>query len=309
MDILALSYILLLVQSSAGLRLSGEPTCSNFVIEEQLLKKMVEVEIRSGVMMAEFKELAKTVKEEQQEAKQEMQRMRREFNEIKHQVHEQLRHWNDTLENDDDKMKQDLAMSVNSVTDIIKAEIQEIKRMAVEQGEFVNKTLLEGRQSTENITKGFEDTLAEYMATTSQTIEKLSNRTGFQSAFTVTRPTSGPISGTPRFHNVITNIGEDYNSTTGQFQCEHPGIYFFYLSIYKTYSASQAYCNIRHNNSNIIIANSNPETRSGNRGIHEASTSLLLHLDTGDTVDLGGCSSISYLHSYTSFSGFLVKAD
>ena len=66
MDILALSYILLLVQSSAGLRLSGEPTCSNFVIEEQLLKKMVEVEIRSGVMMAEFKELAKTVKEEQQ---------------------------------------------------------------------------------------------------------------------------------------------------------------------------------------------------------------------------------------------------
>ena len=93
------------------------------------------------------------------EAKQEMQRMRREFDEIKHQVHEQLRHWNDTLENDVGKMKQDLAMSVKSVTDIIKAEIQEIKRMAVEQGQFVNKTLLEGRQSTENITKGFEGIL------------------------------------------------------------------------------------------------------------------------------------------------------
>ena len=42
-----------------------------------------------------------------------------------------------------------------------------------------------------------------------------------------------------------------------------------------------------------------------------SSNSVILHLDVGDAVDIGGCSSIDTIYdgTETSFTGFLLKAD
>ena len=110
------------------------------------------------------------------------------------------------------------------------------------------------------------------------------------------------------FQKLISNIGDHYNLTTGEFTCEYSGIYFFTLSLYKDGLADFAYCSIRHNGTDVIEAYSNPNT-IGDYGFYSSGTSLLLHLDTGDTVDLGHCTDDGTINYRTVFAGFLLAAD
>ena len=115
-----------------------------------------------------------------------------------------------------------------------------------------------------------------------------------------------------RFTNAVTNVGDDYNISTGVFTCEYPGIYAFVLHIMKhpgsNYNAS---CYIRRNGHVIVEAMSYPDT--GNEGgYYSSSNSALVHLVTADRVDVGDCSSADGIlgnFTYTSFSGVLIKAD
>ena len=131
--------------------------------------------------------------------------------------------------------------------------------------------------------------------------------TDYKSAFAISGqyPTQG-TSGAITFSSVKTNIGGYYNIATGQFTCQYPGIYVFSLNLYKKTGASRVYCYIRRNGSGIARANVPAESKSG---YYESSASTVLHLDRGDTVDVGGCNSVSDIDSYTSFIGFLLKAD
>ena len=117
-----------------------------------------------------------------------------------------------------------------------------------------------------------------------------------------------PGSGTTIFPLIQSNVGAHYKVSTGQFTCVYPGTYFFSLSLYKHVSVSQAFCSIRKNGSGVVQANSYVGgTNSG--GNNEASTSIVLHLVRGDTVDLGSCSSPSFIENYSTFSGVLLRAD
>ena len=131
--------------------------------------------------------------------------------------------------------------------------------------------------------------------------------TDYKSAFTVYNPASGPTSGTIKFTSFITNIGGHYDTSTGQFTCPYPGVYVFSLNMYKHPSHDYAYCDIRRNKATVIHAQSNPY---GNKNEWtESSNSVIFHLKQGDVVDLGSCSSASYMWTWTSFSGFLLKSD
>lgn len=130
----------------------------------------------------------------------------------------------------------------------------------------------------------------------------------YRSAFTVRNPLDGPSSGTIKFQTVLTNIGDHYNASTGEFVCRNPGYYIFYFHLYKYPSSSYntAYCHIRKNKSSQLYIYSDPVN---DNGYYETSNSITLHLDRGDIIDLGGCTSASSMWEMTSFSGFLFKID
>ena len=135
--------------------------------------------------------------------------------------------------------------------------------------------------------------------------------TGIKSAFSVGRAAVGPISGTIRFTHVFTNIGRQYNTTTGVFTCQFSGLYAFTLTIFKDRGESLAYCKIRKNGSNIVSAFTDPDSNSDN-GLYSGTNSAVLHLVHGDKVDVGDCSYLTSIQSHddtSSFSGFLIKAD
>lgn len=126
---------------------------------------------------------------------------------------------------------------------------------------------------------------------------------GFYSAFTVWYPVNGPTAGTVSFSRIVTNIGGQYFPNTGKFYCSHPGIYYFSMAIYKNYYSQVAYCYMRKNGAGLLYAQSTASSSS------DGSHSAIVHLSSGDVVDLGGCSGVSYMSIYSSFSGFLLKAD
>ena len=108
------------------------------------------------------------------------------------------------------------------------------------------------------------------------------------------------------FSGTRMNIGNHYNTVTGQYICYYPGVYVFSLNLYKVSGASRVNCYIRKNGSGYAIADVPSESQSG---YYESSASTIFHLNRGDTVDVGGCSNPDGIDNYTSFIGFLLKAD
>ena len=128
----------------------------------------------------------------------------------------------------------------------------------------------------------------------------------YKSAFTVRRPTHGPVFGAVRFDTTLTNIGDHYNTSTGQYVCEYPGKYVFSFHLYRHPGNNYAECAIRKNTVNKVWAYSNP---TDDKGYYESSNSAVLYLNRGDTVDVGSCSSPGSMWEWTSFSGFLLEAN
>ena len=108
------------------------------------------------------------------------------------------------------------------------------------------------------------------------------------------------------FSSVKLNIGGHYSTTTGKYTCYYSGIYVFSLNLYKKSGTSAVTCRIRKNGSTVAYAYVPSESESG---YYESSTSTVHRLARGDTVDVGGCTNPSNIDSYTSFTGFLLKAD
>ena len=107
-----------------------------------------------------------------------------------------------------------------------------------------------------------------------------------------------------QFRHAHTNIGGHYSETTGRFTCQYAGIYIFSLNIYKAYSSTGASCRIRHNGNALALVYISETT-----GYYESSASMIVQLSIGDIVDIGQCSDISTIDSWTSLYGFLLYAD
>ena len=132
------------------------------------------------------------------------------------------------------------------------------------------------------------------------------------SAFTVAYPQSGSTPGTIRFAHTITNIGRHYDTSTGVFTCQYPGLYYFVLHIAKQARKQYANCRIRRNGFDIVVAYIDTDSNS-DTGYYGSTNSVMLHLGHGDKVELGGCSTFDTMliniGFRTTFSGVLVKSD
>ena len=135
---------------------------------------------------------------------------------------------------------------------------------------------------------------------------------GYQIGFSAqgnTRDSSSVL----KFTNVKTNVGYRYSSSTGKFTCNHPGLYYFSLSLIKTREphsiADMVFCYIRKDGVNMVYTKIDPRDDDTDNGSYETSAFLVVHLSNGETVDVGGCSDASSIDMYSSFTGFLLKAD
>ena len=138
---------------------------------------------------------------------------------------------------------------------------------------------------------------------------------GFQVAFTADTPAALPESGALTFTNVFTNIGSQYDVTSGKFTSKHAGLYYFSFSLIKKRvgnrsEADQVYCYLKLNGQDKVFAGTDPMDDDTDRGRYEASNSMVLHLDSSDVVNLGGCyATVSAFDKRSSFSGFLIELD
>ena len=111
-----------------------------------------------------------------------------------------------------------------------------------------------------------------------------------------------------RFPNIIANIANDYNATSGKFTCRIPGEYWFSVSLVR--SNGQAYgitCHILINETAKITF----YTPNENGDHATASATAGFHLSRGDRVNIGQCSYGEHIFSgsETYFSGVLVTPD
>ena len=130
----------------------------------------------------------------------------------------------------------------------------------------------------------------------------------YQSAFAIdyTSSTYNSSTGVLIFQSTRTNIGNHYDTTTGQFTAQYAGIYVFILNLYTGSTADGMSCDIRKNGSGVAYAEVPAESEFG---LYQSSGSTVLHLDPGDTVDVGDCYNPSGISDWTSFNGFLLQAD
>ena len=120
-------------------------------------------------------------------------------------------------------------------------------------------------------------------------------------------PTEDPSTETLVFPQYRINIGDHYNTSTGMYTCQYPGIYVFSVHIYKKDGdTSDIGCFIRLNGNDQVHITV-PGT--SNDGFYEGSTSTVFHLQEGDTVDIGNCLDPSAVSQLTSVIGFLLYAD
>ncbi|XP_072171758.1 uncharacterized protein [Diadema setosum] len=135
--------------------------------------------------------------------------------------------------------------------------------------------------------------------------QRFSTRT---SAFSVARTsgltaTAGPI--TITFQHVITNVGDDFDTNTGKFNCSIPGTYFFTVNIYKSSTTNFPLVQIMLNNEHVATVIDYGSSDADD----SASNSVVLSLNIGDMVWLqlyDGRELYSSHHRFTTFSGFRI---
>ena len=86
---------------------------------------------------------------------------------------------------------------------------------------------------------------------------------------------------------VVSNIGGHYSPVTGQFTCQYPGVYVFSLNLYKNKDEDSTHCYIRLNGVSQVFVYA-----TYTWGFHEVSSSVVLHLNATDTVDIGDCTPL-----------------
>ncbi|XP_053386290.1 thrombospondin-2-like [Mercenaria mercenaria] len=118
----------------------------------------------------------------------------------------------------------------------------------------------------------------------------------------------GPENGTIIFSRVITNVGGDYNATTGRFTCRIPGVYSFFVSIEKQLDVNQAYCQLIKNDTPTIYVGSRSSFVNGDH-YQQASNSAVLELAADDVIYLGMCSDAKTFTAKSTFSGSLLVAE
>ncbi|KAJ1065553.1 hypothetical protein K5549_016645, partial [Capra hircus] len=115
-----------------------------------------------------------------------------------------------------------------------------------------------------------------------------------------------------KFDDVVTNLGNHYDPTTGKFSCQVRGIYFFtYHILMRGGDGTSMWADLCKNGQNS--ASFSPAiAQDADQNYDYASNSVVLHLDSGDEVYVkldGGKAHGGNNNKYSTFSGFLLYPD
>ncbi|XP_056440460.1 complement C1q-like protein 3 [Gadus chalcogrammus] len=112
-----------------------------------------------------------------------------------------------------------------------------------------------------------------------------------------------------KFDDVVTNLGNHYDPTTGKFTCSIPGIYFFtYHVLMRGGDGTSMWADLCKN----IQVRASAIAQDADQNYDYASNSVVLHLVPGDEVYIkldGGKAHGGNNNKYSTFSGFILYAD
>ncbi|XP_048856437.1 complement C1q-like protein 4 [Brienomyrus brachyistius] len=112
-----------------------------------------------------------------------------------------------------------------------------------------------------------------------------------------------------KFDDVVTNVGNYYEPSTGKFTCPLPGIYYFtYHVLMRGGDGTSMWADLKKNGQ----VRASAIAQDADQNYDYASNSVILHLDVGDEVFVqldGGKVHGGNTNKYSTFSGFLIYAD
>ncbi|XP_057190783.1 complement C1q-like protein 3b [Triplophysa rosa] len=112
-----------------------------------------------------------------------------------------------------------------------------------------------------------------------------------------------------KFDDVVTNLGNHYDPTSGKFTCSIPGIYFFvYHVLMRGGDGTSMWADLCKNNQ----VRASAIAQDADQNYDYASNSVILHLEPGDEIYIkldGGKAHGGNNNKYSTFSGFMVYAD
>ncbi|KAG1967950.1 complement C1q-like protein [Pimephales promelas] len=112
-----------------------------------------------------------------------------------------------------------------------------------------------------------------------------------------------------KFDDVVTNLGNNYDGTSGKFICSAPGTYFFiYHVLMRGGDGTSMWADLCKNGQ----VRASAIAQDADQNYDYASNSVILHLDAGDEVYIkldGGKAHGGNNNKYSTFSGFILYAD
>ncbi|KTG47703.1 hypothetical protein cypCar_00020651, partial [Cyprinus carpio] len=112
-----------------------------------------------------------------------------------------------------------------------------------------------------------------------------------------------------KFDDVVTNLGNHYDPTTGKFTCSIPGIYYFtYHVLMRGGDGTSMWADLCKNNQ----VRASAIAQDADQNYDYASNSAVLHLEPGDEVYIkldGGKAHGGNNNKYSTFSGFIIYVD
>ncbi|KAM6945878.1 complement C1q-like protein 3 [Aplochiton taeniatus] len=112
-----------------------------------------------------------------------------------------------------------------------------------------------------------------------------------------------------RFDDVVTNLGNQYDPSTGKFTCQVSGIYFFtYNVLMRGGDGTSMWADLCKNGQ----VRASAIAQDADQNYDYASNSVVLHLDSGDEIYVkldGGKAHGGNNNKYSTFSGFILYPD
>ncbi|XP_023133612.1 complement C1q-like protein 3b [Amphiprion ocellaris] len=112
-----------------------------------------------------------------------------------------------------------------------------------------------------------------------------------------------------KFDDVVTNLGNHYDPSSGKFTCSIPGIYFFvYHVLMRGGDGTSMWADLCKNNQ----VRASAIAQDADQNYDYASNSVVLHLEPGDEIYIkldGGKAHGGNNNKYSTFSGFMLYAD
>ncbi|XP_028820117.1 complement C1q-like protein 2 [Denticeps clupeoides] len=112
-----------------------------------------------------------------------------------------------------------------------------------------------------------------------------------------------------RFDDVVTNLGDHYNTATGKFMCQVSGVYYFtYHVLMRGGDGTSMWADLCKNGQ----VHASAIAQDADQNYDCASNSVVLHLDSGDEIYIkldGGKAHGGNTNKYSTFSGFILYPD